>query len=125
MHDVITNLLTNAVKFTPRGGQVTIGTHLRGAAAVLSVVDTGRGIPADELPHIAERFFRGSGSSFSPGSGIGLAIVDELVRAQHGTLEITSRPGHGTEAVLTFPRTEPDGSPPQRAKRAVISAQNL
>jgi two-component system sensor histidine kinase BaeS len=112
MHDIITNLLTNAVKFTPRGGQVIIGTHLRGATAVLSVTDTGMGIPADELPHVAERFFRGSGSSVSPGSGIGLAIVDELVRAQRGTLEISSGPGDGTEAVLTFPRTERDGSQP-------------
>ena len=125
MHDVITNLLTNAVKFTPRGGQVIIGTHLRGATAVLSVADTGMGIPADELPHIAERFFRGSGSSVFSGSGIGLAIVDELVRAQDGTLEVTSRPGDGTDVVLTFPRNRADGSQLQRGKRAVLSAQNL
>src|SRR6202030_3056331 len=59
LHQVITNLLTNALKFTPPGGRVTISAGRSGAEAVLRVTDTGAGIPADDLPRIFDRFFRG------------------------------------------------------------------
>ena len=86
MHEVIVNLLTNALKFTPAEGQVTLETSLDDETGELRVTDTGIGIPPDELPHIAERFFRGQRSAEVAGSGIGLTIVAELVRAHRGTL---------------------------------------
>ena len=105
MREVITNVLTNALKFTPAGGTVEIETSCSGrGSARLLVSDTGIGIPSDELPRVTERFFRGQRSSeMAAGSGIGLTIVAELVRAQHGTLHISSESGKGTRAIITFP----------------------
>ena len=105
MHDVITNLLTNAAKFTPAGGTVVLETRPSGKLALLRVTDTGMGIPPGELVHVSERFFRGQNSAEVAGSGIGLAIVDELVRGHHGTMSITSEPGTGTEVTIALPRT--------------------
>jgi two-component system sensor histidine kinase BaeS len=103
--EVIINLLTNAQKFTPAGGTVEIetGRNDRGSARLV-VSDTGIGIPSDELPRVTERFFRGQRSAeMATGSGIGLTIVAELVRAQNGNLCISSEPGKGTQATITFP----------------------
>ena len=105
MRDVITNLLTNAAKFTPPGGTVVMETRPSGRMALLRVSDTGIGIPPDELAHVSERFFRGQNSAEVTGSGIGLAIVDELVRGHHGTMAIASEPGTGTQVTITLPRT--------------------
>jgi two-component system, OmpR family, sensor histidine kinase BaeS len=103
LHQVITNLLTNALKFTPAGGHVTIRTSRREAGAVLVVSDTGVGIPAVDLPHIFDRFWRGGQAAQVSGSGIGLAIAAELARAHGGELTARSEPGHGTELTLTLP----------------------
>jgi signal transduction histidine kinase len=105
LHQVITNLLTNALKFTPAGGLVTIEAGPAGAHAVLTVTDTGTGIPADELPRIFDRFWRGRQAAQTSGSGIGLAVAAELTRAHGGQLSATSQPGHGTQLSLTLPRT--------------------
>jgi signal transduction histidine kinase len=114
MHQVVTNLLGNALKFTPAGGTVTIRTGLAGSGqtgsgqtgsgAVLEVADTGIGIPADELPRIFDRFWRGQAAAQTSGSGIGLAIAAELTLAHGGTLTADSRPGEGTRLTLTLPR---------------------
>ncbi len=104
MQDVVRNLLTNAAKYTPAGGVVMVETAPVRSQGELRVLDTGVGIPAEELPRVTERFFRGRGSHGIGGSGIGLAIVDELVRAQHGTLRIVSKPGDGTQVTVTLPR---------------------
>lgn len=105
MREVVTNLLTNALKFTPAGGTVEVVTSRDGRGpARLTVSDTGIGIPSDELPRVTERFFRGQRSAeMATGSGIGLTIVAELVRAQNGHLYISSEPGIGTQAVITLP----------------------
>lgn len=103
MHEVVVNLLTNAVKFTPAGGQVTLVTAQSARTGTLTVSDTGIGIPADELPHVAERFFRGQRSAEIAGSGIGLTIVTELVHAHHGTLDIDSQQGQGTTVTVALP----------------------
>ncbi len=97
MREVVTNLLTNAAKFTPAGGSVVLETRRATDEAILTVSDTGVGIAADELPRVSERFYRGRDSAEVSGSGIGLAIVDELVRAHHATMEIASVPGKGTQ----------------------------
>jgi signal transduction histidine kinase len=103
MHQVVTNLLGNALKFTPAGGTVTIRTGQHGADATLEVADTGVGIPADELPRIFDRFWRGQAAAQTSGSGIGLAIAAELVRAHGGTLTADSEPGQGAKLTLTLP----------------------
>ena len=103
MHDVITNLLTNAAKFTPPGGRVMLDTRRSGATAVLCVSDTGAGIRPEDLPRVSERFFRAQNSPRMPGSGIGLAIVEQLIQAHHGTMEIASEPGSGTRVTIKLP----------------------
>jgi two-component system sensor histidine kinase BaeS len=104
LHQVVTNLLTNALKFTPAGGSVTITTRQAGLHAVLEVADTGVGIPSRDLPRIFDRFWRGQGAAQTSGSGIGLAIAAELARAHGGELTASSQPGRGTEMTLTLPR---------------------
>jgi len=103
MHQVITNLLTNALKFTPAGGRVTIATWTSGPEAVLRVTDTGTGIAADDLPRIFDRFWRGQQASQISGSGIGLAVAAEVVQAHGGRLAASSEPGRGTQMTLTLP----------------------
>lgn len=103
LDQVADNLLTNALKFTPPGGRVTVSTTRRGDDAVLAVRDTGRGIPADELPHVFERFWRGGTSADVSGRGIGLAVVRELVDAHHGRVTASSPPGGGTLMEVVLP----------------------
>jgi signal transduction histidine kinase len=103
MQDVITNLLTNAVKFTPAGGTVNLETWADKEIAAVRVSDTGIGIRPDDLPRVSERFFRSRRSAQVPGTGIGLAIVTELVRGHQGELEISSEDGEGTQVTITLP----------------------
>ena len=103
LHQVITNLLTNALKFTPAGGQVMVETVAAGTQARLRVSDTGCGIPADELPRIFDRFWRGRQAAKVAGSGIGLTVAAELVRAHGGRLDAASEPGAGTQITVTLP----------------------
>ena len=97
MHQVITNLLTNALKFTPPGGRITIATTRSGPEAILRVSYTGAGTPADELPHVFDRFWRGRDAAHTSGSGIGLAVAAGLARAHGGKLTAASHPGQGTQ----------------------------
>ena len=103
MRQVITNLLGNALKFTPAGGKVRLEAGPTDGHAVLSVSDTGAGIPAGELPLIFDRFWRGKAAAGVGGSGIGLAIVAELVRAHGGQVEVTSTPAKGTRVIVSLP----------------------
>jgi two-component system sensor histidine kinase BaeS len=100
---IITNLLTNAVKYTPPGGQVTVTTRADGGAARLIVADTGPGIPEADLPHVFERFWRGTGAARRSGTGIGLAVVAELAAAHGGTVTAASPPGGGAVFTVTLP----------------------
>jgi two-component system, OmpR family, sensor histidine kinase BaeS len=104
LHEVITNLLTNALKFTPAGGSVLLESGPRELQATLSVSDTGAGIQPDELPHIFDRFFRGQQAAGVAGSGIGLTIVAELARAHGGRVDVTSTPAQGTQITVILPR---------------------
>jgi two-component system sensor histidine kinase BaeS len=127
VREVITNLLTNALKFTPTGGSVLVEVAPQCQHRVrLRVTDTGVGIPANELPRVTERFFRGEGSAaMAAGSGIGLTIVTELVQAQDGDLTIKSEEQQGTEVTITFPRlppSQPDGRGPPSARMVVMQA---
>jgi two-component system, OmpR family, sensor histidine kinase BaeS len=104
LHQVVTNLLTNALKYSEPGGDVTIATHQVNGDATLTVADRGIGIPPEELPRIFDRFWRGhSASSHTSGSGIGLAVAAELARAHGGSLTAASEVGAGTEVTLILP----------------------
>jgi two-component system, OmpR family, sensor histidine kinase BaeS len=109
---VVVNLLSNAVKFTPAGGSVTLETGPAPSPrfAILRISDTGVGIAADDLPFVTQRFFRGTSGATVSGSGIGLAIVDQLVQLHHGHMEIESEPGRGTQVTVMLPRAE-DATP--------------
>ncbi len=106
MHQVVTNLLSNAAKFTPAGGNVTVEVSQDDGRATLTVSDSGVGIPREELPHISERFWRGSNAAEVAGSGIGLAVVAELTWAHHGDMDVTSTPGSGTQVTVMLPSAE-------------------
>jgi signal transduction histidine kinase/HAMP domain-containing protein len=97
------NLLDNALKYTPRGGRVTLGATATDGSVVLSVADTGPGIPPEYLPHIFERFFRVPGRSDTGGTGLGLAIVREIATAHGGTATVESRMDEGTIFRVTLP----------------------
>jgi two-component system sensor histidine kinase BaeS len=106
MREITTNLLTNALKFTPPGGTVLVETGPREPGrdqALLTVSDTGIGILPEDLPRVSERFFRSPRTSGIAGSGIGLTIVAEIVRGHHGTMDIDSEPGTGTKVTITLP----------------------
>lgn len=103
---VVTNLLTNAAKFTPAGGTVTVTLGRYGPDAVLTVADTGPGIPADELPHLFERFWRGRAAGARSGTGIGLAVVHALVTAHGGTVTADSPAGGGARFTVRHPTAD-------------------
>jgi signal transduction histidine kinase len=105
LHQVVANLLTNALKFTSAGGRVEVRVHPGSNQAVLDVIDTGTGIPADELPHVFDRFWRGAQAQNVAGSGVGLTVVAELVRAHGGTAKVESEPGQGSRFSITLPLT--------------------
>ncbi len=101
---VVRNLLTNALAFTQAGGRVDVDVAAHDGIVRLEVTDTGVGIPVDELPHVFERFWRGHGARSTSGSGIGLAVVDALVRAHGGTVTAESPPGRGARFTVELPR---------------------
>jgi NtrC-family two-component system sensor histidine kinase KinB len=100
----LNNLLDNALNHTDRGGRVTLRAEKgHGETIVLSVADTGRGIPAEALPHVFEKFFRVPGQSPASGTGLGLAIVKEIVLAHGGTIACESVLGAGTTFRIALP----------------------
>jgi two-component system, OmpR family, sensor histidine kinase BaeS len=104
LHHLVTNLLTNALKFSPAGSRVTVEVRPDEANALVVLSDTGIGIPADDMPHIFDRFWRGRQALQTPGSGIGLAIAAEIAAGHGGQLTAISQPGQGTEMTLILPR---------------------
>jgi len=103
LQTVLGNLLDNAVKFTAEGGRVTLGVHPEAGTVVVTVADTGVGIPADEQSGVFGRFHRARNVSAYPGNGLGLAIVKAVVERSGGTVSFTSSEA-GTEFRVTFPR---------------------
>ncbi len=101
LRQVMLNLLTNAVHYTPGGGRVTLRVRTDGASAILEVADTGTGIDPKDLPHIFERFYRAdkARARASGGTGLGLAIVRSIVELHGGTVSATSSPQGSTFTV--------------------------
>jgi signal transduction histidine kinase len=102
------NLIDNAVKYTPSGGHVFVEVDSDGDRALLRVRDTGPGIPADEVPRIWDRLFRGDSSRTERGLGLGLSLVKAIVEAHGGTVSVSSEPGRGSAFVVSLP-TRPGG----------------
>ncbi len=111
IRQLLLNLVTNAVKYTPGGGRVSLGLSDQGDTVILTVGDTGVGIAAGDLPHIFDRFWRAdparSRESDRPGVGLGLAITKWIAEAHGGTITVQSRPGRGTIFTVTLPRSAP------------------
>lgn len=104
---MLSNLLDNALRHTPPGGQVRMRAFVAAKQVVLEVADTGTGIAAEHLPHLFERFngVDAARDRAQGGSGIGLAIAKALVEAHGGRIATSSRPGRGTTFTVTLPVT--------------------
>jgi len=104
---LVDNFLSNAVKFTPQGGTVTVTLSERSGAALIEVRDTGVGIPPDETGKVFDRFYRASTAATISGTGLGLAIVKSIAEAHGGSVGVTSELGVGTTFHVSLPL--PDG----------------
>jgi heavy metal sensor kinase len=103
---LLLNLLDNAIKYTERRGKITLGLKTEGKVAIITVTDTGRGIPPEDLPHIFERFFRRSAKTAdrtAAGFGLGLSIVKWIVDSHGGRIEAKSELGKGTTFIVRLP----------------------
>jgi two-component system phosphate regulon sensor histidine kinase PhoR len=107
LRSAFSNLVSNAVRYTPEGGRVTIAWEQAGAEAVFSVTDSGIGIEPEHIPRLTERFYRvdRSRSRETGGTGLGLAIVKHVVNRHGARLEIASQPGKGSRFSVWFPET--------------------
>ena len=113
---VVSNLVNNATKYSPDGGTVTLSTRSEGGYALVSVADTGLGIPPDEIGHVFERFRRvRSGAAQSiPGTGLGLTFVKQIVEMHGGKIWVESAVGHGSAFHFTVPLVAENVTPLQR-----------
>ena len=104
---VIANLLTNAIQYSPSGGEVHLKLESQPGLAALTVADTGPGISNEDLPHVFERFYRGdkSRTASNGNAGLGLAISKAIVEAHGGTIEVASQTGKGTTFTVRLPTT--------------------
>jgi signal transduction histidine kinase/ligand-binding sensor domain-containing protein/DNA-binding response OmpR family regulator len=107
---ITANLLSNAFKFTDPGGSVTIHLSSEKGNAVITVRDTGCGIPEDQLPHLFNRFYQIQKSEMQPGTGIGLSLAKELTELHGGSIEINSTFGKGSTFIVQIPMIELPGS---------------
>ena len=103
MEQVLGNLVSNALRYTPEGGEIRLIAEKTPGNLVLSIADTGIGIPPEVLPHIFERSYRGDAARSGSGSGLGLAIARSIMELHGGQISVTSTPGSGTRFSLSFP----------------------
>ena len=112
IRQLVLNLLTNAVKYTPSGGRVTLWLERDDGRVKLGVSDTGIGIASGDLPHVFDRFCRAdtarTRTSERPGVGLGLAICKWIAEAHGGSIDVQSRPGRGTTFTVTLPEATPN-----------------
>lgn len=128
MERLVTNLLSNACKYTGEGGEIVISLEApqRGGeagGAILTVADTGRGIPAESLPYIFDRFYRVPGLPPDQGLGLGLSFVAWIVRAHRAQIHVSSKPGQGTTFVIEFPPIVLDHEPGRPTWEPVAEAR--
>jgi len=129
LEKVLLNLLSNAVKFTGSGGIIDVSLHQDRGAALIVVRDSGVGIAAADLPHIFDRFYQADSASTRryEGTGIGLALVKELLELHEGEIGVTSTPGQGTTFTVRLPLkvagTEPKAAAPSAIPSTELSEQ--
>jgi signal transduction histidine kinase len=111
INEVLGNLLSNAFKFTERGGEVELSVSPADGGVQMEVRDSGAGIPSEQLPHIFEKFYQASNQSAASasGSGLGLAIAKQIVEAHRGTITCESTPGVGTTFTILLPTRATSG----------------
>lgn len=117
LHQVIENLVSNALKFSPPGGQVDLSVRITGQGQIWEVRDQGPGIPEAEQVRIFERFYRAQAAKAKPGTGLGLAIVKHLCRLMGGEVTVESRPGEGAIFRVILPLhlgSQESAGPPSR-----------
>ena len=102
LRQIVGNLLSNALKFTPSGGRVRVAVTTDSSRGILEVADSGPGIPEDEISHVFERFFRGRAAG-AAGSGIGLTVVRDLVKAHGGDVSAANATSGGATFRVTLP----------------------
>jgi heavy metal sensor kinase len=102
---VVANLLDNAIKYTPPGGKITVSAEQGNREITISIHDTGIGISSEDIPHIFNRFFRADKSRSVPGAGLGLSLVQAVVRRHGGEIKVTSSPGVGSTFEVVLPQT--------------------
>ncbi|HEX5970430.1 MAG TPA: PAS domain S-box protein [Gemmatimonadaceae bacterium] len=125
LHRVFANLVTNALKFTPQGGRVSLGAEEVDGTVRFSVSDSGRGIPPDQLPHLFDRFWQGLAGD-RRGAGLGLSIVRGIVEAHGGRIWVESREGQGTTVAFTLPLLhEPAGGPTDVPADATVVPESV
>jgi signal transduction histidine kinase len=107
MRQAFANLLDNALKYTPEGGNVRLSCAVESGRVTVRVRDTGMGIPSDEQPRIWERLYRGDKSRSQRGLGLGLSLVKAIVEAHHGEVSVQSQPGEGSEFVVALSQSGP------------------
>ena len=100
---VLSNLVANALRYCERGDRITLHAGATTSGVRLTVSDTGRGIPEQDLPFLFDRFWRGKDGGHGEGTGLGLAIARQLVQAQGGEIQVESRPGQGTTFTIDLP----------------------
>jgi signal transduction histidine kinase len=105
MRQVLANLLDNAIKYTPADGRVEIEAFQKGQQITVLFKDTGIGIPAEEIPRIWDRLYRGDKSRSQRGLGLGLSLVKAVVQAHHGHVEASQNPGGGSLFTLYLAAT--------------------
>lgn len=105
IEQVIVNVMSNAVRYTPDGGVISVSAGANGDFAVVRVRDTGIGIPKEDIPHLFDRFYRvdKARSRALGGSGLGLSIAREIMNKHSGSISIESEPGKGTSVTISFP----------------------
>jgi two-component system, OmpR family, heavy metal sensor histidine kinase CusS len=113
----LSNLLDNALRFSPDRGTITIATRTTTDRTELTVADRGAGIPPQHLPHICDRFYRVDSSRSSQGAGLGLALVKSIAELHGGSVAIASELNRGTTVTLSFPAKRADWqiSPPAKS----------
>ena len=114
-------LLDNAVRYTPEGGNVTVGVWEDGDRVALEVSDTGVGIPEDQLPLIFERFYRADAARVEDGVGLGLSIARQIAEAHSGQIRAKSTPGIGSTFTLLLPKRSRLSTTPERLKELAPS----
>lgn len=117
------NLMSNALKYTPEGGRITTALSYDGKLYVLSVSDTGKGIEAEALPHLFDRFYQARGAV--GGTGIGLSLVKAYVDLHHGDIRVESNEGEGTRFFISLPAAQPGYDPAKDREARPVAEREL